>query len=106
MQPLLISKAVWDGLTIDEQYAMEEAAEVSDLYFQEQQRHAENRAVEAFTKAGIKIHKLSMDEYEAWSRIAKETVWPEYRKVSPTADRLFVALLTSLIQSGKALRAH
>lgn len=104
LQPLVISKSVWDGLTIDEKQAFEEAAEVADQAFEAMQREAEQKAVEVFTKQGVKIRKMSIDEYEAWSRIAKETIWPEYRKISPTADGLFVALFTSLIQSGKPSR--
>jgi TRAP-type C4-dicarboxylate transport system substrate-binding protein len=102
LHPLMMSKAVWDGLAADEQQALEDAAEISDRAFEAMQREAEQKAVEAFTKQGVKVRKMSIDEYEAWSRIAKETVWPEYRKISPSADGLFVSLLTSLVQSGKS----
>jgi TRAP-type transport system periplasmic protein len=105
LQPLMISKVVWDGLAIDEKSALEAAAEATNGYFASMQREAEQNAIAAFTKAGASVHRLDIDEYEAWTRIAKDTVWPEYRKLSPVANELFVALLTSLIQSGKADKA-
>jgi TRAP-type C4-dicarboxylate transport system substrate-binding protein len=101
MQPLLISKSIWDGLTVDEKQALEEAAEASNAYFESTQREAEHKVIEAFTKAGARIHRLDIEEYESWTKLAKDTVWPEYRKLSPTADTLFVTLLTSLIRSGE-----
>jgi len=100
-QPLLISKAVWDGLTVDEKYALESAAEATEGYFYSVQREAERNAIEAFTNAGARMHRVGLDEYESWIRMSKDSAWPAYRALSPVADELFVALLTSLIQSGK-----
>jgi TRAP-type C4-dicarboxylate transport system substrate-binding protein len=102
LQPLAISKAVWDALPLDERAAFEAAADISDQYFEAQQREIMVKAFDAFTKAGAKMHSLDMNEYEAWSRLAKDTVWPGFRKMSPAADELFVALLTSVIKSGEA----
>jgi TRAP-type transport system periplasmic protein len=104
-QPLVISKVVWDGLTVDEKYALEGAAEASDRYFESMQREAEQQTIAAFTRAGAKVRRLELNEYESWLRVAKDTVWPEYRRVSPAADALFVALLTSLMQSDKKDKA-
>jgi TRAP-type C4-dicarboxylate transport system substrate-binding protein len=98
-QPLLISKVVWDGLSVDEKNALEVAAEAADAYFVPEQRDAERKAKDAFAGAGAKIHTLKIDEYEAWLKIAKDTVWPQYRKLTPEADELFVALMTSVIRS-------
>jgi TRAP-type C4-dicarboxylate transport system substrate-binding protein len=102
--PLLMSKTAWDGLTVDEKSAIEEAADVSDAAFESMQRDVEQKAVGLFTQAGAKVRALDIDEYEAWSSIAKGTVWPQYRKLGPAADGLFVALLSSIIQSGNAGR--
>jgi TRAP-type C4-dicarboxylate transport system substrate-binding protein len=103
-QPLVISKLAWDGLTVDEQIALEEAAALSDEYFESSQRAIERRAKEAFAKAGVQIRELNFAEYEAWSVLAKQKIWPEFRKVSPTADGLFVSLLTSLARPGQGAR--
>jgi TRAP-type C4-dicarboxylate transport system substrate-binding protein len=104
-QPLVISKVVWDGLSVDEKYALEGAAEASNKYFEAMQREAEQQAIAVFAGAGAKIRRLELNEYEAWLRVAKDTVWPEYRRISPAADELFVTLLTSLMQSDRKDKA-
>jgi TRAP-type C4-dicarboxylate transport system substrate-binding protein len=104
-QPLVISKAVWNGLTVDEKYALEAAAEVSDRYFERMQREIEQQTITAFTKSGAKVRRLELNEYEAWLRLAKDTVWPEYRRISAAADDLFVSLLTSAMNASKKEKA-
>ena len=51
LHPLMISKAVWDGLAADEQKAFEDAAEIADRAFEAMQQEAEQKAVEAFHEA-------------------------------------------------------
>ena len=104
-QPLVISKAVWNGLTVDEKYALEAAAEVSNRYFERMQREIEQQTMTAFTKSGAKVRRLELGEYEAWLRLAKDTVWPEYRRISVAADDLFVSLLTSAMNTSKKEKA-
>ena len=57
--PLLISKVIWDGLTVDEQTAFEHAADVADTFFEQTQKDAEQKTREAFLRAGAKVGKLS-----------------------------------------------
>jgi TRAP-type C4-dicarboxylate transport system substrate-binding protein len=99
--PILISKAVWESLSDEERQALADAASVSDIYFEASQREAQEAAVEAFTKAGIKVQPLSFEEYAAWLQIAKDTAWKKYRAVSPRASELFDAMLKSFIDSGR-----
>ena len=94
-EPLLISKIIWDGLTVDEQTAFERAAAAADTFFEGTQKEAEQKTSEAFQKAGAKVSKLELADYEAWLKMSKDQIWPEYRKLSQTADELFVSLLQS-----------
>ena len=99
--PIIVSKAVWDGLSEEERQALEDAAAVSNIYFEASQREAQETAVEAFTKAGVKVQPLAFEDYAAWLQIAKETAWKNYRSTSPRADELFSVMLKSFINSGK-----
>ena len=99
--PVIISKTVWDDLADDERQALEEAARASDIYFEATQREASEAAVEAFTKAGAKVHELSFEEYAAWLHIARDSSWKKYQAVSPRAAELFAAMLQSFVDSGK-----
>jgi TRAP-type C4-dicarboxylate transport system substrate-binding protein len=99
--PILISKAAWESLNEDEKQALEEAAAVSNIFFEASQREAHETAVEAFTKAGVKVEPLTFEDYASWLQIAKATVWKKYRSVSPRADELFDLMLKGFINSAK-----
>lgn len=99
--PILISKAVWESLSDEERQALDDAASVSNIYFEASQREAQETAVETFAKAGVKVQPLAFEEYASWLGIAKDTAWKKYRAVSPRASELFDAMLKSFIDSGK-----
>ncbi len=99
--PVLISKAAWESLSEEERQALDDAASVSNIYFEASQREAQEAAIETFVKAGIKVQPLTFEEYAAWLQIAKDTAWKKYRAVSPRASELFDAMLKSFINSGK-----
>jgi TRAP-type C4-dicarboxylate transport system substrate-binding protein len=98
--PIIISKTVWQSLSEEDRRALDDAASVSNIYFEASQREAQDTALETFTKAGVKVQPLNFDEYAAWLRIAKDTAWKKYRAVSPRASELFDAMLKSFIDSG------
>jgi TRAP-type C4-dicarboxylate transport system substrate-binding protein len=98
--PILISKTAWESLSEEERLALDEAAAVSNIYFEAGQREAQETSLEAFAKAGVKVQPLSFEEYAAWLEIAKDTAWKSYRQVSPRASDLFDSLLRSFINSG------
>jgi TRAP-type C4-dicarboxylate transport system substrate-binding protein len=99
--PIIVSKTLWDSLSEGEKQALEDAAAVSNVYLEASQREAQEAAVEAFTKAGVKVQQLTFEEYAAWLQIAKETAWKNYRAVSPRASELFDSLLRAFIESSK-----
>jgi TRAP-type C4-dicarboxylate transport system substrate-binding protein len=99
--PMLMSKRVWDRLSVDQQRAVDEAAAVADGYFQTSQVEAEKRARAAFRRAGASIRSLSHDEYLEWLQHAQKTAWHDYVKVSPTArDLLNTAIRVILTDIG------
>jgi TRAP-type transport system periplasmic protein len=99
--PVLISKAVWEELGDAERRALEDAAAVSDIYFEATQRESQEAAIDVFNKAGVKVQPLTFQEYADWVLIAKEGAWQRYRSISPRAADLFDALLRSFIDSSK-----
>ncbi len=96
LQPLVIAKSAWDKLTPAQQKIFEEAADVSDKWFTENQQDVVGKMKEAFEKAGAKVRPLQKAEYDAWVALAKTTSWPEYEKVAPKGKELL-----SLIQQVK-----
>jgi TRAP-type C4-dicarboxylate transport system substrate-binding protein len=68
--PILISKAAWESLSEEERQALDDAASISNVYFEASQREAQEAAVETFAKSGIKVQPLTFEEYAAWLQIA------------------------------------
>jgi TRAP-type C4-dicarboxylate transport system substrate-binding protein len=101
LTPLVISKTVFDSLSDHERRAVEEAASISDIYFEATQREAEEAALQAFAKAGVKVQPLSFEEYAAWLQVARVSAWKSYQSISPAANDLFNAMLISFINSDK-----
>lgn len=99
--PVVISKAVWDSLSEGERQALDDAAAVTNVYLEASQREAQEAAVEAFTKAGVKVQQLTFEEYAGWLQIAKDTSWKNYRAVSPRASELFDSLLRAFVEGSK-----
>lgn len=81
--PLLMSKKTWDRLSPDQRRAIEEAANVSDTYFEGAQAEAERRALTAFRKAGAKVRALTHSQFIGWLQVAQKTAWADYVKTSP-----------------------
>ncbi|HYD66305.1 TRAP transporter substrate-binding protein DctP [Azospirillum sp.] len=78
IQPLVMAKSAWDKLTPQQQKAFEEAATVSETYFNEEQKKAHDDLRKAWEKAGGKVRELTDAEYDAWVALAKKTAWPKF----------------------------
>jgi TRAP-type C4-dicarboxylate transport system substrate-binding protein len=100
--PLLISKAVWDGLSEQEQEAFEAAAEVSEEFFAQTQKDAERKFIETFTRAGAKYHRFTYQEYLAWLRLAQQTAWKEYFALSPKTESMLLEVVQTMLDVARS----
>jgi TRAP-type C4-dicarboxylate transport system substrate-binding protein len=78
IQPLVMAKSAWDKLTPQQQKAFEEAATISEEYFNDEQKKAHADLRKAWEKAGGKVRELTDAEYDAWVTLAKKTAWPKF----------------------------
>jgi len=101
LNPLLISKSVWDKLTDTEKQAFEAAALVSEDYFATTQQEAEQRFIEVFTRAGAKYHNFTNEDYMAWLQVAQDTAWAKYLSISPTAESMLYDAIRTILSSDK-----
>ncbi|GGO61076.1 TRAP-type C4-dicarboxylate transport system, substrate-binding protein [Roseovarius pacificus] len=95
LQPLVISMSAWEGLTDEQQAVFEKAAEISDMFFKEQQEQAGQKTIEAFEKAGVEVRQMTEEEHKEWVDLAKRSSWVEFAKISPDANALIEALEAS-----------
>lgn len=78
IQPLLMAKSTWDGLTDEQKQAFEEAAAISEEYFNGVQEEATEVMIQEFKDAGAEVRQLSDAEYDAWVELAKSTAWEKF----------------------------
>ncbi|UEM04625.1 TRAP transporter substrate-binding protein DctP [Skermanella rosea] len=96
LQPLIMSKQAWDNLTPDQQKAFEEAATVSEEFFNGLQREADLEMKRAFEEAGADVRPLTDAEFEAWVDLARETAWKKFETEVPNGKELIGLVETSL----------
>jgi TRAP-type C4-dicarboxylate transport system substrate-binding protein len=97
--PLVMSLAAWNKLTPQQQSAVEEAAEISNAYFDATQRTIERQLVGTLRKGGIKVSRLTRDQYLEWLELGQRTAWVEYTKVNPGAQDLLVRSVKTVLDS-------
>lgn len=88
LQPLVMSKAAWDKLTPEQKKIFEQAADVSDKWFQQSQSEAVKNMEEVYKKAGAEVKALTKPEFDAWIDLAKKTAWTEFASKSPESKQL------------------
>jgi TRAP-type C4-dicarboxylate transport system substrate-binding protein len=86
--PMLMSKKTWDRLSPKQKLAIEDAAAISDAYFERAQKELEDRARAAFQKAGAEVRALTGDDFAGWLKLARETVWARYSEQGALSSEL------------------
>jgi TRAP-type C4-dicarboxylate transport system substrate-binding protein len=78
LEPLLMSKSIFESLTPDQQQAITEVGLAQEAFALEQARADDTRLVEIYTKAGVGIHDMSPDSIAKWRVIAEESAWKDF----------------------------
>jgi TRAP-type transport system periplasmic protein len=95
--PLVISLKTWNTLTPDQKTAVEEAAAISDAYFETVERDLERRVVTTLRNAGVTIHRMTKEDFVSWLQLAQQTAWLEYTKINPRAQQLLVTTVRTFL---------
>ncbi|MGE0151541.1 MAG: TRAP transporter substrate-binding protein DctP [Reyranellaceae bacterium] len=80
LQPLMMSRKAWDKLTDAQKKIFDEAARVSEKYFNDVQAKAIEQANAAFKKANVEVHELTKAEFDAWVAAARQHSWAKFEK--------------------------
>lgn len=87
-EPVLMSKASWDKLDKKQQAALLAAGKKSEDYFFGEAKKLDDKMVEVFTKAGVKVVTMNNDQYMAWRKIADKTSYKEFSEKVPGGKEL------------------
>jgi TRAP-type transport system periplasmic protein len=88
LEPLLMSKAIFDGLPKDQQLAIMQVGAEMEKFALEGAR-ADDRAIsQAYTKAGATVHDLPDAALKRWVALSRDTAWKDYASKNETCARL------------------
>jgi TRAP-type C4-dicarboxylate transport system substrate-binding protein len=87
-EPVLMSKASWDKLDNKQQAALLAAGKKSEEYFFGEAKKLDDKMVEVFKKAGVKVVTMNADQYAAWRKIADNTSYKEFAEKVPGGKEL------------------
>ena len=77
-QPLLMNKTVFDSLDKNQQTVLMEGAKIAEEYYLNGAKKEDDASVQVFKKNGVRIKEMSVDEFNAWREIAKETSYKKF----------------------------
>jgi TRAP-type C4-dicarboxylate transport system substrate-binding protein len=95
---MVMSLTVWNRLTQEQKAAVEDAAAISDAYFEAIQRNLERQLVTTLVKAGVRIRRMTKEHYLEWLELAQRTAWLEYTKINPRARELLVNTVRTFLE--------
>ena len=77
-QPLLMNKTTFEGLTEAQQNALLAAAEKAEAFYLEEAKKEDAASAKVFADAGVQIAQMSVEDFEAWRALAKETSYKKF----------------------------
>jgi len=88
LEPLLMSKAVFDKLPKDQQSTILTVGAELEKFGMEQAKADDRKVAEVFAKAGAKVHDLNDAALQKWIAVARTSAWKDYAEKSESCARL------------------
>jgi TRAP-type C4-dicarboxylate transport system substrate-binding protein len=88
LEPLIISKSVFDALPKKQQDLIMEVGESLEAYGRDAAMADDEAVAKIYEKAGAKVHDLDETIVEKWRKIARETAWKDYAGKNSGSARL------------------
>lgn len=87
-QPLLMNKSTFDGLTDAQQVALREAAAKAEAFYLEEAKKQDADSAKVFADNGVEIASMTLEEFDAWRALAKETSYKAFVSDTPGGQEL------------------
>lgn len=82
-EPVLMSKKTWNRLDKKQQQALRVAGQKAEDYFFNEAKKLDDKMVDVFTKAGVKVVTMDQKQYNDWLAIAKKTSYKNFEEKVP-----------------------
>jgi TRAP-type C4-dicarboxylate transport system substrate-binding protein len=87
-EPVLMSKKVFDGLEPKQREAIMAGAAKAEAYFADAAGKGEQKLTDVYSKAGVKVVKMTPEDYQAWMTIAKNSSYKKFAEHVKGGDKL------------------
>ncbi|HXZ02758.1 MAG TPA: TRAP transporter substrate-binding protein DctP [Stellaceae bacterium] len=88
LEPLLISKDVYDSLPADQQKVVSAVGEELEAFGLQAAKDDDQRLASIYTKAGVKVHEFTPAALEKWRVIAQATAWKDFAARNADCEHL------------------
>jgi TRAP-type transport system periplasmic protein len=96
LEPLLMSKTVFDGLTKEQQKIIMQVGGELERFGTEQARADDKKVADVYLKDGAKVATLDQAAVNKWVAIARNSAWKDYAAKSPGCAR-FIELAEKVV---------
>lgn len=87
-EPVLMSKRTWDKLNKEQQQALLAAGKKSEEYFFNEAKKLDQKMVDVFKKAGVKVVTMNEQQYKQWLDIAQKSSYEHFAENVPGGKEL------------------
>jgi TRAP-type C4-dicarboxylate transport system substrate-binding protein len=88
LEPLLMSKAIFDKLPKDQQDLIMKVGAEMEPFAIEGARADDAQVADAYIKAGAKVHELDEGALKKWVALSRTTAWKDYAERTEASARL------------------
>jgi TRAP-type C4-dicarboxylate transport system substrate-binding protein len=87
-EPVLMSKKVFERLSPEQQKAILDAGEKSEVFFDAEVRKGDQIMIDAYKKANVEVVEMSKEDYDAWLELAKQSSYKNFAERVSGGDKL------------------
>lgn len=87
-EPVLMSKQVFNRLKPAQQKAILEAGKKAQAWFAQEVRKGDQKLIDTYKKAGVKVVEMSASDYDAWLKVAQESSYKNFAEKVKGGDEL------------------
>jgi len=88
LEPLLMSKDVFDGLPADQQKAMSEVGTELEAFGLASAKADDDQLAVVYEKAGVKVSDMNAAVLAKWRTVAEQTAWTDFAARNAECARL------------------
>jgi TRAP-type C4-dicarboxylate transport system substrate-binding protein len=83
LEPLLMSKSIFDGLSKDDQKVIMDVGLEMEKFGRDSAQADDTKVAQIYEKAGAKATDLTQEQADKWKALARESCWKSYAAKAP-----------------------